>query len=857
MKILHYTLSLLLAALAGSSVSAKTACDAQLTRALPDSAWTVSEWLSAANAPVVEGPVKFDSRSADKASWFMTTVRNRDKVTKAVWMTTALGVYEIYVNGNEVGCEILKPGFTHHAKKRRSFTYDVTEFINTRKGAENIFSAQATPGWWADKIVTPDGNDGMVGRKPAFRGVLELTYANGHTERFGTNRTDWRAGTAGPVQHASIYDGEIYDARLAPGYDTPDKLLTPELNTEFAGTITPTDGAEVYLRRDLALNPVEAYTWKGITGAKENEFGKVIVTRQYKPGETIKLAAGETLVVDFGQNCAAVPEFEFKASEGTNLECRPGEILNDGNGARSRGMDGPEGSVFRENLRVAHNAMYMGYTFGSQKGFVTYRPHFTFFGYRYASVTADGDVEIRSIKSLPVTSISKDMQTGSITTGNADVNQLISNIMWGQRSNYLSIPTDCPQRNERMGWTADTQVFTKTGTYFANTSSFFHKWMDDMRDMQTQFGSFPGVVPIAFSQSSATDNMRVGWSDAGVIVPWTIWKQFGDTVIVNENWKAIDKFMRHVNETKYDQKTLIAENGNFQWADWLSYEPLESFSMVMNDKHINPDAYDYWSYLNACYWLSDAEMMRDMAAATGRDADLYAAMADSARIYIRNTFIDNAGIFKLPVLNTMQTPALFALRGKILEGEARENLIARLRKNFAEHGNCLQTGFLGTSILMPTLTANGMVDIAYELLLQHKNPSWLYSVDNGATTIWERWNSYTIENGMATSGMNSFNHYAYGCVGEWLWETVAGIAADPSAPGFKHIIMKPVPDPRLGYVNAEYRSATGLIKSSWKYEENGKCIWRFTIPEGATASVTLPGENKATEYGPGNYCVTL
>lgn len=857
MKFIHYTMGLVIMVLTSASANAKAACDTRLASALPDSAWTVSEWLSAANAPVVEGPVKFDSRSADKASWFVAKIKNNDKVKKAVWMTTALGVYEIYINGNEVGSEILKPGFTHHAKKRRSFTYDVTDIINTEKGGENVFSAQATPGWWADKIVTPDGNDGMVGRKPAFRGVLELTYADGHAELFGTNRRHWLAGVAGPVQHASIYDGEIYDARLASGFDTPDKLLTPELNTEFAGTITPTDGAEVYLRRDLALNPVELYTWKGITGANDEEYGKVVVTRQYKPGETIRLTAGETLVVDFGQNCAAVPEFEFKAAEGTNLECRPGEILNDGNGAHSRGMDGPEGSVFRENLRVAHNAMYMGYTFGSQKGFVTYRPHFTFFGYRYASVTADGDVEIRSIKSLPVTSISKDMQTGSITTGNADVNQLISNIMWGQRSNYLSIPTDCPQRNERMGWTADTQVFTKTGTYFANTSSFFHKWMDDMRDMQTQFGSFPGVVPIAFSQSSATDNMRVGWSDAGVIVPWTIWKQFGDTVIVNENWKAIDKFMRHVNETKYDQKTLIAENGNFQWADWLSYEPLESFSMVMNDKHINPDAYDYWSYLNACYWLSDAEMMRDMAAATGRDADLYAAMADSARIYIRNTFIDNAGIFKLPVLNTMQTPALFALRGKILEGEARENLIARLRKNFAEHGNCLQTGFLGTSILMPTLTANGMVDIAYELLLQHKNPSWLYSVDNGATTIWERWNSYTIENGMATSGMNSFNHYAYGCVGEWLWETVAGIAADPSAPGFKHIIMKPVPDPRLGYVNAEYRSATGLIKSSWKYDENGTCTWRFTIPEGATASVTLPGETKATEYGPGNYRVTL
>jgi alpha-L-rhamnosidase len=247
----------------------------------------------------------------------------------------------------------------------------------------------------------------------------------------------------------------------------------------------------------------------------------------------------------------------------------------------------------------------------------------------------------------------------------------------------------------------------------------------------------------------------------------------------------------------------------------------------------------------------DAAMMADMAAAIGQDAECYLQMERDAMAYIKK-FFNADGTFKTAILNTMQTPALFALRVGAVEGEGKAAMIVRLRKNFEEHGNCLQTGFLGTSILMPTLTENGMNDIAYELLFQRKNPSWIYSIDNGATTIWERWNSYTLEHGILKSSMNSFNHYAYGCVCEWIWETVAGIAADAKNPGFKHIIMRPMPDKRLGFVNAEYKSAAGVIKSAWRYEGD-KWIWEFTIPEGATASVTLPGESVATTYTSGSY----
>ena len=830
---------------------------ANLSEALDNNAWNQSVWISAANADVVKGRIHDDTRAADGASWFVSTVKNDKKVISAKWMTTGLGVYDIYVNGKLIGNEVLKPGFTHYAKTKRSFTYDITDIFVKRTGGENVLAAQVTPGWWGDKIITPGGHDGMIGKKCAFRAVLELTYADGTKKLYGTDTEHWLAGITGPVKHAAIFDGEDYDARELPGYACLDKLSKPEMNTEFKGEILPTNGAEIYQRPDIALAPVKAYVWKGATGNTDDAFGKINILREYTPGVPITVRPDETLVIDFGQNCSAVPSFVFKAKEGTTLTCLPAELLNDGNGAKSRGMDGPEGSVHRTNLRIPQTGMILNYTFADSKDFVSYTPRCTFFGYRYVSITATDEVTIRSIQSVPVTSIAQDLETGTITTGNKDINRLISNTIWGQRSNYLSVPTDCPQRNERLGWTADTQVFTETGTFFANTAPFFHKWMRDMMDSQSPLGGYPGVAPTA---QYGWDMMRLGWADAGIIVPWTIWKQFGDRQIIDETWASMERFMTRVADTKYNHQANISENGNYQWADWLSYEPLESCSgrSHANDKdgHWNPlpEAIDYWNYLSASYWALDASMMRDMAAATGRDAKKYADMTAEAKAYIKENFLNPDGTFKTDILNTMQTPALFALKNGVVESEAKSAMLARLRDNFAQHDGCLQTGFLGTSILMQTLTDNGMADIAWNLLFQHKNPSWLYSVDNGATTIWERWNSYTLESGMGPAGMNSFNHYAYGAVCAWIWETVAGIAADTSAPGFKHIIMRPIPDKRLGFVKAEYQSAAGPIKSEWRYEGD-KWIWNFTVPEGATASVTLPGETISKDYQPGSYSV--
>ena len=828
--------------------------NAQLVEPLPDKMWNDAEWISVANAPEVQGRVDDNTRAADGANWFVTTIKNDKRVTKALWMTTSLGVSELYVNGERIGKEILRPGFSHHSRTKYSFTYDVTNAFHKKKGVVNTLAAQVTPGWWADKIITPSGSNGMYGQKCAFRGVLELTFSDGSTLLYGTNTTDWKAGIAGPVQHAGIFDGEEYDARIPLGFMTPEKLRQPAISKEYKGVIVPNKGAEIYLLDEMALKPIRAYVYSKTEGATSEDYGKVVIDREYADGMPMTLRPGEHLVIDFGQNCAAVPSFSFKAKSGTRLSCLPAELLNDGNGAKSRGMDDAEGSIHRRNLRIHEKSIRLDYTFADSKKPVCYTPRCTFFGYRYLSIMATDEVVIEQILSIPVSSITPSMETGHITTGNEEINKLISNTMWGMRSNYLSVPTDCPQRNERLGWTADTQVFCETGSFFANTNRFFHKWLHDLRDSQSPEGGFPGVAPPGQYGTGNSEYMRLGWSDAGIIVPWTIWKQFGDNSIIEESWESMKRYMEHISQTKYDHVALSKENGNYQWGDWLSYEPLESCGGGAFKNGPLPEAIEYWNYLGASYWAIDAAMMRDMAAATGRDATEYDMMVEEAKNYLRQRFFQEDGTFKTPILNTMQTPALFALRNNLFTGEIKERMIERLRENFRQHDDCLQTGFLGTSILMPTLTENGMADIAYTLLFQHKNPSWLYSIDNGATTIWERWNSYTKDKGMGPNGMNSFNHYAYGVVCQWIWQTCAGIASDPARPGFKHIIMKPIPDRRLGSVDASYQSAAGLVKSAWHYEGED-WVWTFTIPEGSTATVTLPGESVSKEYESGTFTI--
>ncbi len=816
------------------------------------SPWEASQWITSAEAPIATDLDRKEQRAASGTSWFVGEVENADKVKSATWMTTGLGVYEIYVNGLRVGTDILKPGYTHFKKTRRSFSYDVTSLMKGAKGAKNIFAAEVSSGWWRDKIVN------HVGRKSAFRGVLKIVYADGTTKLYGTSPETWKAGIAGRVKHAGIFDGEEYDAREIDPLFGSSALKPAVVSDEFKGEILPSEGGEVRHRYDLALKPVAAYCWKGVTGANDKKeleqvFGTVVKTRTFAPGGKFSVAPGETLVVDFGQNCAAVPAFRFKAKRGTVLTCLPGEMLNDENGERERGNDGPGGSVYRENLRVASKILYIDYTFAGD-GIETYLPRFTFFGYRYISVTATDDVEIESVMSIPVSSITKAMELGSITTGDKDVNQLISNVYWGQLSNYLSVPTDCPQRTERLGWTADTQVFSEAGAFNANTTSFFHKWMRDVVDSQNEDGGFAGVAP--FGQYG-NGIFWFGWADAGVIVPWTIWKQFNDKEIIEENWDAMAKFVRKICEKKYDFEN--PPNTRSNPADWLSYETFESsgnqYGNYWETWKDHPDAMNYRRFLAACYWYYDSLLMAQMADAIGKTAekDEFTASAKQAMAYMRGRFLEKDGLLLKPMRH-LQTASIFALKFGVVEGKAFDETKALLLKSIKDHGDSLQTGFLGTSFIMDTLTEIGCVDVAYTLLLQHKCPSWLCSVDQGATTIWERWNSYTKKDGFGPSGMNSFNHYAYGAVLAWIYKTAAGIAATPDDPGFKTIIMAPKPDKRLGSVSATYKAPTGIIRSAWHYEGD-TWIWNFTIPEGAKGLVTVPGK-KPAEYAPGTYCIT-
>ncbi len=799
--------------------------------------WNGSIWISAADSKVRTEPrdvhnTTLKQEAEDGTAYFSKSVPNGKAVAEAWWCLAGLGVFEAYVNGKRVGDEILKPGFTHFAKTKRSYCYDVTDLVRVGAADSNIFSACVSAGWWRDKIVN------FHGERSALRAVLVLRHEDGTETRVGTDTTWGAVGAAGPVVHAAIFDGEDFDARIPAPWDCPAPTAAAIENHEFAGEILPMVGQRINLRTDLAMTPVEAYVWRGVTGADDENFGTVVKLRE----GFSHLEPGETIVADFGQNCAAVPEFVFKAAAGTTITAHPAEMLNDGNGAKSRGCDGPEGSAYIKNYRGARTLAR--YTFAGT-GEEKYRPSFTFFGGRYISVTADGPVEISSLRWVPVTSLSADCETASIETSDADVNRLVANVLWGHRSNYLSVPTDCPQRNERLGWTADTQVFTRAACYDADVRGFLHKWLRDLRDSRLPDGGYPGVAPDAqYGQL----NHQLGWGDAGVIVPWTLWRHFGDRKAVDENWIAMARYLALLEEIKFDSPTARSH----QWADWLSCEKLESCSGAAYEKgpdgkpHPSADAILYWRYLGNCYWFMDAGMMAEMAEGTGRapEAAAYRAMAGRARDYIRSQFVDPADGMLLPLFRDMQTPALFALHLGILDKEPAKATRDALLANIRDHGNRLQTGFLGTSILMDTLSHDcGATDVAYTLLLQHAFPSWLYSVDQGATTIWERWNSYTKANGFGPVGMNSFNHYAYGAVLAWMMGTMAGIREDPDAPGFRSFVLAPIPDQRIGRVSASYHSPYGTIESAWRYD-GGKWIWRFTVPANTVATVRLPGEEE-------------
>ena len=794
-----------------------------------------SEWTG---AEFVAAPVELNGHAGDGTSAFLRTVVNGKAVEKAVWRTTALGVYEAYVNGEPTE-GFLKPGFTHVFKRRLETTADVTKQWTCAAGATNVLSAFVTRGWWRDQIT------GRRGLGTGFRGVLTLCYSDGTVEDVVTDGS-WLGGIGGPVIDATIFDGETYDARISTDWMytgvAPTNFAPVRICRDYVGDITPMGAKAVVLREDLVLKPIRSWVWRGVEGSNEDAFGKARVVRESLGDSSVSLSPGETLVVDFGQNAAAEPRFTAMAERGVTVTVLPAEMLNDGDGLRSRGNDGPGGSGYRANLRSAKACAV--YTF-SGKGAESYMPRFSFFGYRYLSIVADGDVTFTSLASVPVSSVRAEQENGSIVTGVAALNRFVENVKWSHRSNYLSVPTDCPQRDERLGWTADTQVFAPTALYLADVARFLDAWMDDLADSQHANGAYPCVAPLG---STGSAGPRFGWSDAGIVVPWTVWKHTGDAGIVKSHWDSMMRFLCHIDQTQYR-----TEPGGCQFGDWLSFEPMETCRDGLW-KCADPEVLSWWAFLGGCHWRQDALRMGEMARAVGRDADAIWCMASAERAlsYLRSQMEDG----RLPeVFRKMQTANLFALRlgvfaDPVRAGEAKATLL----KNIAGRKHCLATGFLGTAFILDELVELGETETAYSLLLNHDFPSWLYEVDQGATTVWERWNSYAKKDGFGPVEMNSFNHYAYGAIVAWLYRCVAGIAVDSKNPGFKNIIMAPKPDRRLGHVKAEYKSAAGLIKSAWRYEGDD-WIWEFTVPMGATADVTLPGENTPHHYMAGNYVI--
>lgn len=788
-----------------------------------------ADWISAT-----------DFRRTLEPTSFCRAVTNRAPVANAVWRTSGLGVYCAFVNGVEVG-GFLKPGFTHFSKCRHVYSFDVTGKLKRAAQAVNVLSATVTAGWWRDEIVessnpdalpfedelgVPDDVLGAYHRRlernvpedadNAFWGELAVEYADGTKEAFGTDVT-WGAARAGALRSASIYDGETYDARVCEDWRRTGRTggwPRAKRDFQFRGEMRPAS-APVVLREDLAFVPRELHLVRGAVGVSSNSYGIARTVAFFDEGEAIRIRPGEELVVDFGQNAAAVCDFDVEGAAGCEMSVRHAEMLNEGGGAKGRGNDGPEGTPYVANLRGIPAAIRYTMKDGRQR----YRPAYSFFGFRYIGIRASAPMVLHRVTSVPVTSVTRGMETGELATGNADVNRLISNIRWGMYSNYLSVPTDCPQRNERVGWSGDTLAFLGAAVYNADVYGFLSKWMADMRDTQHGTGAFRSVAP--FGSCGRCKGMS-GWADAGVAVPYRLWKRYGDVSVVRENWTAMERYL----------ECLVGNGGHLtnRCGDWLSYEK--------NDESVKRLIAD-------AFFVEDACQMAEMAAAIGNDgaAERYRRLTEGRRAIWRERYMDAKGEVREDLRT--QTTLTYALKDGLVVGAARAATVRQLVANIHAHGDRLQTGFLGTAHLLDVLSDNGAHELAVTLLLQRKEPSWLYSVDQGATTIWERWNSYTRERGFGPVKMNSFNHYAYGAVLGWMYSSLAGIREDPESPGMARFVLAPRPDARLGSVSARYRSRHGVIESSWKYEADGTLVWRYAIPEGTEATVWVPGASAA------------
>jgi alpha-L-rhamnosidase len=703
---------------------------------------------------------------------------------------TSLGEYEVLLNGNRVNEEVFAPGWTDY---RQRVTYQTFEVTSQLASGKNVVAAVLAPGWYETPLEWFQQPNDYGVTAPALRAQLRIEHMDGGVEWVNTDDT-WTARVS-EILHSELYDGETQDARRRiPGWTTAKVEIT---DWDKASIVEP------------APLKIEAQTFQPI---RVETVLKAKSLTEPKPG---------IWVYDFGQNLSGIEILRAKGPAGTEVKLRFAEELN------------ADGTVYTDNMRTAKvtdRFILRGDGDPGGPGIEDFNPHFTFHGFRYVELT--GLPASPGKDDLTVAVIHTDAPvTAKLLTGSTMINQLWSNIVWGQRSNFVGLPTDCPQRDERLGWMADAQVFWRAATYNMDLAAFSRKFSADMRGTQSG-SSFYGI----YSPGTARPNMGhgPGWSDAGVIIPYTAWLQSGDTSVIDQNWDAMQKYLDGIAAANPDW--IFKNEIGIPFGDWLSPEGKTDIKLIAT-----------------AYWAYDVTLMQHMAQATGRTAEAakYVQRFDKIRAAFQKEFVhsdgfvagaDNSpspfGVINNPNAKSRggdtQTGYVLALHMNLLPDNLRAAAAKRLADKIEQNHGLLATGFLGTPYLLEELTKAGYAKLAYQLLLNTQYPSWGYMVDHGATTMWERWNGDQMRN---DPSMNSYNHYAYGAVADWLYRFAAGIDTTPLDAGFHTVALHPVFDARLGKIDFDYKSSYGPIHSDWTANETS-AQWHVTVP--ANTSGWLP-----------------
>lgn len=709
---------------------------------------------------IVPGPLP------QPASLFRREFKAEKKVASARLYITALGSYRVSINSQAPDSSLLTPDFTDYRKHLGYQSYDVTRLV---KHGANAIGITLGDGWYSSPLTWTATH--LYPPPNRVSAQLELHYTNGTTATIATD-SDWHTA-ASPITFSQIYAGEDYDARNQQANWDQSKF-------NERGWASATVG-EPPTAKLIGLMTAPTH-----------------MNSELKP-VTVKPSATGDFVFDFGQNMVGWAQLKVKGPSGTRVRLRFAEILN------------PDGTIYRQNLRNADATDTYTLKGGGDE---SYEPSFTFHGFRYVEVSGfPGTPTLDTLTGRVVGSL-EEPYTGRLKTSSDLVNNMWKIGLWGQRGNFLSIPTDCPQRDERLGWMGDAGVFWRTGSYNFDVAAFTRKFMLDVNDAQTSNGDFANVSPDLLNAEVKGSEGAPGWSDAGVIVPYTAWLQYGDTSYIDDNWDSMQRFMKYIAAANPD---FIRKNGNGpNFADWLAPDPHSPNELVAT-----------------AYWALSAGMMMQMAQASGRGQDVqgYKELLDNIRSAYGKAFIKDNG----DVAGGTQTAYLLTLYAKLAPQSLEQVMVDHLVGDIDSHGGHLTTGFLGTPFLLFTLSEHGRSDVAYKLLLNETYPSWGYMLSKGATTWWERWNGDSGD-----PAMNSFNHYAFGSVMAWVYRSVAGIDTAPDGAGFQHILIRPEVGPGINQVSGEYDSAYGKVTTEWKKDNSGVFTLTVTIPANSSATVHLP-----------------